>query len=235
MEDHKLSLYDNIAKVNAVDPELYERYPAKRGLRNSDGSGVIAGVTNISNVHGYLMNEGDKVPDEGKLTFRGYSIYDLVGGDATKRRGFEEIVYLLLMGELPTSSQLDVLVEALDAQRNLPDGFTALGEHAFQHAGHGVGDLGGEHLFALRVRVVVRDVAVLVELALAHLEDDARLGLLLCVMREDEATCGGFLSLVLLDDDAITERLKIHSVLPFAIQFAPGCKRGCYHGLALNF
>ena len=126
MEDHKLSLYDNIAKVNAVDPELYERYPVKRGLRNSDGSGVIAGVTNISNVHGYLMNEGDKVPDEGKLTFRGYSIYDLVGGDATKRRGFEEIVYLLLMGELPTSSQLDVLVEALDAQRNLPDGFTAL-------------------------------------------------------------------------------------------------------------
>ena len=59
------------------------------------------------------MNEGDKVPDEGKLTFRGYSIYDLVGGDATKRRGFEEIVYLLLMGELPTSSQLDVLVEHL--------------------------------------------------------------------------------------------------------------------------
>ena len=44
MEDHKLSLYDNIAKVNAVDPELYERYPVKRGLRNSDGSGVIAGV-----------------------------------------------------------------------------------------------------------------------------------------------------------------------------------------------
>ena len=125
MEDHKLSLYDNIAKVNAVDPELYERYPVKRGLRNSDGSGVIAGVTNISNVHGYLTNEGDKVPDEGKLTFRGYSIYDLVGGDATKRRGFEEIVYLLLMGELPTSNQLDVLVEALDAQRNLPDGFTA--------------------------------------------------------------------------------------------------------------
>ena len=124
MEDHKLSLYDNIAKVNAVDPELYERYPVKRGLRNGDGSGVIAGVTNISNVHGYLMNEGDKVPDEGKLTFRGYSIYDLVGGDATKRRGFEEIVYLLLMGELPTSSQLDVLVEALDAQRNLPDGFS---------------------------------------------------------------------------------------------------------------
>lgn len=125
MEDHKLSLYDNILKINAIDPELYERYPVKRGLRNSDGSGVIAGVTNIANVHGYLMNEGDKVPDEGKLTFRGYSIYDLIGGDATKRRGFEEIAYLLLMGDLPTKDQLDVFVEALDSQRSLPDGFTA--------------------------------------------------------------------------------------------------------------
>ena len=125
MEDHKLSLYDNILKINAIDPELYERYPVKRGLRNSDGSGVIAGVTNIANVHGYLMNEGDKAPDEGKLTFRGYSIYDLIGGDATKRRGFEEIAYLLLMGDLPTKDQLDVFVEALDSQRSLPDGFTA--------------------------------------------------------------------------------------------------------------
>ena len=80
MDDHKLSLYDNITKVNSVDPDLYEQYPVKRGLRNPDGTGVIAGVTNISNVHGYLMNEGDKVPDEGKLTFRGYSIYDLFGG-----------------------------------------------------------------------------------------------------------------------------------------------------------
>ena len=125
MDDHKLSLYDNITKVNSVDPDLYEQYPVKRGLRNPDGTGVIAGVTNISNVHGYLMNEGDKVPDEGKLTFRGYSIYDLLGGDTTKRLGFEEVAYLLLMGNLPTKSQLETFVEVLGGYRELPDGFTA--------------------------------------------------------------------------------------------------------------
>ena len=125
MENHELSLYDNITKVNSIDPELYERYPVKRGLRNSDGSGVIAGVTNISNVHGYLMSEGDKIPDEGKLTFRGYSIYDLLDGSAEKRRRFEEVAYLLLMGDLPTQAQLDKFVEVLDSYRSLPDGFTA--------------------------------------------------------------------------------------------------------------
>lgn len=125
MDDHKLSLYDNITKVNSIDPDLYEQYPVKRGLRNPDGTGVIAGVTNISNVHGYLMNEGDKVPDEGKLTFRGYSIYDLLGGDTTKRLGFEEVAYLLLMGNLPTESQLETFVEVLGSYRELPDGFTA--------------------------------------------------------------------------------------------------------------
>ena len=125
MENHELSLYDNITKVNSIDPELYERYPVKRGLRNSDGSGVIAGVTNISNVHGYLMSEGDKIPDEGKLTFRGYSIYDLLDGSAEKRRRFEEVAYLLLMGDLPTQAQLEKFVEVLDSYRSLPDGFTA--------------------------------------------------------------------------------------------------------------
>lgn len=125
MEERKLSLYDNITKVNSVDPELYERYPVKRGLRNSDGSGVIAGITNISNVHGYMMSEGDKIADEGKLTLRGYDLYDLLGGDEDKRFRYEEIAYLLLMGDLPTQDQLDFFISRLDAHRELPDGFTA--------------------------------------------------------------------------------------------------------------
>lgn len=125
MEERKLSLYDNITKVNSVDPELYERYPVKRGLRNSDGSGVIAGITNISNVHGYVISEGDKIADEGKLTLRGYDLYDLLSGDENKRFRYEEIVYLLLMGDLPTQEQLDFFVSRLDAHRELPDGFTA--------------------------------------------------------------------------------------------------------------
>lgn len=125
LQDH-LPLYDTITRVNTIDPELYELYPVRRGLRNSDGSGVIAGVTNISNVHGYVMNEGDKIPDEGELTFRGYSIYDLVGSsDSDKRYGFEEVAYLLLMGELPTQEELNLFISALDEQRELPDSFTA--------------------------------------------------------------------------------------------------------------
>lgn len=125
MEERKLSLYDNITKVNSVDPELYERYPVKRGLRNSDGSGVIAGITNISNVHGYMMSEGDKIADEGKLTLRGYDLYDLLGGDEERRFRYEELAYLLLMGDLPTQDQLDFFISRLDAHRELPDGFTA--------------------------------------------------------------------------------------------------------------
>ena len=125
MEERKLSLYDNITKVNSVDPELYERYPVKRGLRNSDGSGVIAGITNISNVHGYVISEGDKIADEGKLTHRGYDLYVLLSGDDNKRFRYEEIAYLLLMGDLPTQEQLDFFVSRLDAHRELPDGFTA--------------------------------------------------------------------------------------------------------------
>ncbi|CDD57694.1 citrate (Si)-synthase [Eggerthella sp. CAG:298] len=125
-EDKSSALYDDIVTVNSVDPALYDMYPVKRGLRNNDGSGVIAGITNISNVHGYMMNEGDKVPVEGKLTFRGYDIYDLLSDTSpSKRYGFEEVAYLLMLGKLPTQDELDHFVAAIDAERELPDGFTA--------------------------------------------------------------------------------------------------------------
>ena len=125
-EDKSSALYDDIVTVNSVDPALYDMYPVKRGLRNNDGSGVIAGITNISNVHGYMMNEGDKVPVEGKLTFRGYDIYDLLTDNSpSKRYGFEEVAYLLMLGKLPTQDELDQFVAAIDAERELPDGFTA--------------------------------------------------------------------------------------------------------------
>lgn len=125
-EDKSSALYDDIVTVNSVDLALYDMYPVKRGLRNNDGSGVIAGITNISNVHGYMMNEGDKVPVEGKLTFRGYDIYDLLSDTSpSKRYGFEEVAYLLMLGKLPTQDELDQFVAAIDAERELPDGFTA--------------------------------------------------------------------------------------------------------------
>lgn len=126
MEDKRIDLYDTYTKVNAIDREWYATHDVKRGLRNADGSGVIAGITNISNVHGYLMSDGDKIPDDGSLTLRGYNIYDLIGdGGANRRFNFEEVAYLLLMGELPTRDELDVFVASIDAHRELPDGFTA--------------------------------------------------------------------------------------------------------------
>lgn len=124
--EEKINLFERFREINSVDPSYYDQYQVKRGLRNADGSGVVAGVTNISNVHGYLLSEGDKVPDKGVLTFRGYSIEDLMQrAPLDGRFAFEEIAYLLLMGELPSETQLRSFISALDEYRELPDGFTA--------------------------------------------------------------------------------------------------------------
>ena len=126
MAEKHFDLYDRFATVNAVDQDFYKRFDVKRGLRNQDGTGVLAGVTNISNVHGYLISDGLKVPDEGSLQLRGYELYDLLGTPEDERRfRYEEIAYLLLMGELPTQDQLTSFIELIDEQRDLPEGFTA--------------------------------------------------------------------------------------------------------------
>lgn len=120
------SLCDEHNKYNQIDIDRYVRnnYRIKRGLRDADGSGVVAGVTNICSVHGYVINENEKVPEEGKLIYRGIDINDLVNGAITdKRFGFEETEYLLLMGSLPTNQQLEDFKEAIDKCRELPHGF----------------------------------------------------------------------------------------------------------------
>ena len=118
------SLYEAYTANNRIDPKYYEKFNVKRGLRNPDGSGVMAGVTNICNVHGYVINEGEKSPDEGKLVFRGYNINDLVSNVVAENRfGYEEIAYLLLGGKLPTEHQLENFRELLDNNRELPEGF----------------------------------------------------------------------------------------------------------------
>ena len=122
----KIALFDEFSRVNRIDPAYYDRYDVKRGLRNADGTGVVAGMTNISNVHGYVISDGEKVADEGTLRLRGYDLYDLLGEESSERRfAFEEIAYLLLMGELPTQAELDAFIQVIDAERDLPDGFTA--------------------------------------------------------------------------------------------------------------
>ena len=121
-----LPLYTDFEKCHSIDPCYYTTYDIKRGLRNADGTGVVVGVTNISNVHGYVVSEGDKVPDRGRLSYRGYSISDLVDHAVAENRfGFEETAYLLMAVELPTAEQLKTFNDLIAAQRDLPDGFTA--------------------------------------------------------------------------------------------------------------
>lgn len=109
---------------NTIDPKLYERYSVKRGLRNADGTGVTAGLTNICNVHGYVVNEGEKMPIEGQLIYRGYNIKDLVENTVKEDRfGFEEVVYLLLMGSLPNKEELTAFRSIIAENRQLPNNF----------------------------------------------------------------------------------------------------------------
>ena len=123
-ERDRIALGETILKNNRIDPKYYTKYGVKRGLRNADGTGVVAGITNICNVHGYVMNEGEKQNIEGELYYRGYSINDLVASiGAEERFEFEEIVYLLLMGQLPTADELGRFSKVIAYNRDLPDGF----------------------------------------------------------------------------------------------------------------
>ncbi|MBE6471273.1 MAG: citrate/2-methylcitrate synthase [Coriobacteriaceae bacterium] len=125
MEDRFSSLYDHLEAANAIDAEYFRKPRVKRGLRNADGTGVVAGVTNISNVHGYVISDDRKMPVDGHLTFRGYDIEDLVENVFGEGRfGFEEVAYLLMCGKLPTREELLLFEAAIDEQRELPDGFT---------------------------------------------------------------------------------------------------------------
>lgn len=124
MSDKDMTLYDLFSKNNHIDKEYYEKYQVKRGLRNQDGTGVLAGITNICNVHGYVVSEGEKIPAEGELTFRGYSIRDLVANVQKENRfGYEEIAYLLLSGELPNKKHLAEFTKIIDENRQLPSDF----------------------------------------------------------------------------------------------------------------
>ena len=99
--ESQIALYENFKAINTIETASYDQFDVKRGLRNADGTGVLAGMTNISNVHGYVMSDGEKMPAEGSLRLRGYDLYDLLGDlDPTRRFAFEEVAYLLLMGEL---------------------------------------------------------------------------------------------------------------------------------------
>lgn len=123
-EAEKSEVFQHFGAYSGYDQRYYDHFNVKRGLRNADGTGVVAGITSISNVHGYLTDEGVKIPDEGRLTIRGYDIKDLVDGAvAEERPGYEEVAYLLLTGDLPTASQLENFRASIDSYRDLPRGF----------------------------------------------------------------------------------------------------------------
>ena len=112
-------------KHNQIDPAYYERYNVKRGLRNADGTGVMAGVTQLGNVMGYYVQDGERIPAPGKLVYRGIDVEELVNGFASEDRfGFEETAYLLLFGQLPTREQLTTFQKVLSENHTLPHMFT---------------------------------------------------------------------------------------------------------------
>ena len=120
---------DNYARLcretTSIPAELYDLHQVKKGLRDKNGEGVRAGLTNISRVDAFEVVDGQKVPCDGKLYYRGINVKDLVRGFTSENRyGFEETAYLLLFGRLPDAAQLRQFTETLAACRTLPRNFT---------------------------------------------------------------------------------------------------------------
>ena len=120
-----------VRKADYIDPALYRKFGVKRGLRNDNGTGVLVGLTTVGNVHGYMMNEGEKQAIPGELFYRGIDVRDIVEADKREHRfGYEETAYLLLFGELPTPRQLVEWKNLIGSARRLSDGFK---ENAILH------------------------------------------------------------------------------------------------------
>jgi len=127
-ENSKLSaikqLCEEFKKYNHIDPALFEKFNVKRGLRNKDGTGVMAGLTQICNVHGYVVSEGEKQAIPGELYYRGYNVKDIVSNCQEEQRfGYEETMYLLMFGVLPTKAQLEEFQETMTQFIELPENF----------------------------------------------------------------------------------------------------------------
>ncbi len=109
---------------NYINPELFKKYEVKRGLRNLDGRGVLVGLTEIGEVHSYILDEGELIPVAGRLSYRGIDVRDISAGYLKDERyGFEETTYLLLFGKLPTKEELAEFETLLGNYRKLPDNF----------------------------------------------------------------------------------------------------------------
>lgn len=117
-------LAEKISENSVIDTALYTKYNVKRGLRDIDGKGVLTGLTDISTIKQNKLVDGKLVPCDGELYYRGYNVNDIIAGIRRDDRfGFEEIVYLLLFGEMPTVDQLKNFKQLLVLYRTLPQNF----------------------------------------------------------------------------------------------------------------
>ena len=118
------TLADLVTENSQIDPALYGKYDVKRGLRDIEGNGVVAGLTGISEVTARCLRHGKVVPCAGQLCYRGYDVRDITSACLREgRSGFEEVVYLLLFGELPSSKELRAFRRLLGSYRSLPPSF----------------------------------------------------------------------------------------------------------------
>ena len=109
---------------DTISPRLYEEYGVKKGLRDENGNGVLAGLTNISKITSSKIVDGKKIPCDGQLWYRGYRVEDLIGSLGETELGYEKIAYLLLMGQLPDSAAAEEFRRLLGECRTLPTNFT---------------------------------------------------------------------------------------------------------------
>lgn len=122
--DALVSLCNELKQNAYFNPEDFEKFDVHRGLRNRDGSGVMAGLTKVCSVEGYYIADGERLPREGKLVYRGIDIESIINGCKSENRfGFEEVTRLLLFGRLPTKEQLEAFQTVLSVARELPDDF----------------------------------------------------------------------------------------------------------------
>ncbi|WP_236786239.1 citrate synthase [Anaerococcus ihuae] len=119
-----IDLSKEIKKENTIDKDIYDKFSIKRGLRNKNGTGVLVGVTKVGDVFGYKIENGEKIPKDGELFYRGFPLTCMVADfNKTKRLGFEEIIYLLLFNKLPNKCDLVDFKNILVQERKLPNKF----------------------------------------------------------------------------------------------------------------
>ena len=112
------------AEHDRIPKDLYREFGVKAGLRDETGKGVLAGLTNISDIRAFQYVDGVKHPADGQLLYRGYDVKDLINGSRSSRFAFEEAGYLLLFGQLPTPEQLEQFCAVLGECRTMPTNFT---------------------------------------------------------------------------------------------------------------